>query len=181
MGVLADPRGPGTWPCRDNGFLAEVFLYSFAKGPSDEHGTPPDHGTPPADALAPPACRAQRAHPGGLPSRRPATRRPLPHTARPPHRTASPRLLPPPQERAKVCHRIAGHRLQRHQVLLLAHRTPRLDDAQETPGPQGQEAPRRALGRGGAAPHRCRPHPPQPGLRDNRGTSPWESSSHPGY
>src|SRR5262245_19585263 len=124
MGILGDPLTAGVAPCRHSGFFAEVFLYSFAKGPSDDHGTAPDDSTPQADAPRPPARWSERAHSGGLPSRRPATRRSLSHTARPPQAAARPRLLPPPQERSEVCHRIAGNPLQRHQVLLLPHRTP---------------------------------------------------------
>src|SRR3954470_12949134 len=81
MGILAGPRVPGQWPCRDTGFFTEVFLYSFAKGPADDDGTPPDDGPPPADAPRPSTGRPQRAHPGGLPPRRQATRRPIPHPA----------------------------------------------------------------------------------------------------
>src|SRR5262245_41980628 len=133
MGILGDPLTAGVAPCRHSRFFAEVFLYSFAKGPSDDHGPAPDDSTPEADAPRPPTRWSERVHAGGLPSRRPATRRSLPHTARPPQRAASPRVLAPPQERSEFRHRIAGNRLQRHQVLLFPHRTPRLDDAHETP------------------------------------------------
>ena len=44
----------------------------------------------------------ERRYPRVVPPRRPATRRPLPHSARPLERTSSPRLLPPPQERQEV-------------------------------------------------------------------------------
>ena len=43
-------------------------------------------------------------------------------------------------------------------------RPARLADAPEAPRAQGEEAARRALGRGGATAHRRRPHAPQPGL-----------------
>src|SRR3954469_12399046 len=147
MGIPGNPPLLDARPRRDAGFSAEVFHYSFAKGPADDDGTPQDDGTPPADAPRPATGRTQRAHPGGLPPRRPATRRPFPHAARPTHRAASPRLLPPPQERPQVRLRIAGDRLQRHQVLLFPHHAPRLADTPEAPHPHGEETPRRALGR----------------------------------
>src|SRR5262249_38094336 len=141
-----------------------VFLYSFAKGPADDHGTPPDDTTPPAHAPGPPTGRPEHTDPGGLPPRRPQTRRPLPHATRSAHRAPGPRLLPPPPERSQVRCRIADDRLQRHQVLLLPHRPPRLADTPEAPRPQREATPRRPLRRGGAAAHRRRPHAPQPGL-----------------
>src|SRR5262245_55181943 len=116
MGILADPLITGVSPRRRTGFFAEVFLYPCAKGSPDDHGTAPDDCPPPADAPGPPTRRSERAHPGGLPSRGPPTRRPLPHTTRPPQRAASPRLLPSPQERPQVRRLLDGNRLQRHQV-----------------------------------------------------------------
>src|SRR5262249_12359305 len=92
-----------------------------ARGPADDDHTPPDHAAPPADAPGPAARRPQPAHPGALPPGRPTARRPPPPPARPAHRAAGPRLLPPPQERPEVRPRLARDRLQRHQVLLLPH------------------------------------------------------------
>ena len=119
------------------------FSFPVWRGPTHDSATS-------THAPRPSTRRPERAHPEVLPPRRKATRRPLPHGARP---------TPESQVRDYFLHlkndkRFATgsseHRLQRHQVLLHPHRATRLEDAQDGPRPQAKDTPRCVDDRRGA-------------------------------